>query len=201
MAYNQFTLRQVESEFGMQVRRAGRLFADVAPVEISARLRQQLDEDTDIALLTGSEKGRSEFIIAPILAEVYRKAKDRVTLFTGPQFDVAPERGLAGWCDFLFGLMAYAPEVRAPVVSVVEAKKENINAGIPQCLAEIAAAQIFNAEQGRPIDTLYGVVTTGTDWKFLRVRGTNASIDTDEYFLTNVEKIVGIFLSMFHDPA
>ena len=86
-------------------------------------------------------------------------------------------------------------------MSVVEAKKENINAGIPQCLAELVAAQIFNAAAERPISPLYGIVTTGTDWKFLRLDGTTATIDSDLYYLDNVERIVGIVLSMLHTPA
>jgi hypothetical protein len=86
--------------------------------------------------------------------------------------------------------------VLAPVISIVEAKKEDIPKGIPQCLAELVAAQIFNAAEGITIETLYGIVTTGTDWKFLRLRGTDATIDSDLYYLDNVEKIVGITLSM-----
>jgi hypothetical protein len=196
MAYNQFTLLQIEREFGLQVRREGRLFADVAPVGISARLRQQLAEDTDLALVTGSEKARSEYIIAPILAEVYRQTRDSVTLFSGPQFDVDIPRGLAGYCDFILALAPAVLEIRAPVVAIVEAKRENINAGIPQCLAELIAAQIFNAEQERPIETLYGAITTGEVWKFLRLQSVAATIDTDEYFLNQVEQIVGIFVWM-----
>jgi hypothetical protein len=196
MAYNQFTLLQLEQEFGLQVRREGRLFADVAPAAISARLRQQLAEDTDLALVTGSEKARSEYIIAPVLAEVYRQTRDRATLFSGPQFDVDIARGLAGFCDFILALAPAAQEIRAPVVAIVEAKQENINAGIPQCLAELIAAQIFNAAHESSITPLYGAITTGEVWKFLRLHGTAATIDTDEYFLNEVEQIVGIFVWM-----
>lgn len=78
----------------------------------------------------------------------------------------------------------------------MEAKKEDINAGIPRCLAELVAAQIFSAAEGITIKTLYGIVKTGTDWKFLRLRGTEAVIDSDFYYLDNVEKIVGLTLSM-----
>ena len=59
-------------------------------------------------------------------------------------------------------------EIETPVRVVVEAKKENINAGIPQCFAELIAAQIFNVNAAPPVETLYGVVTTGTEWQFLR---------------------------------
>ena len=92
-----------------------------------------------------------------------------------------------------------APELRAPVVSIVEAKKEDIPKGIPQCLAELVAAQMFNAAAGGPIETLYGIITTGEVWRFLRLQGTNAVIDSDDYFLNQPEKIVGIILSMLNE--
>ena len=112
------------------------------------------------------------------------------------EFTVDEPRGLSGYCDFLFTLAPRTIEILAPVVSVVEAKKEDIPKGIPQCLAELIAAQIFNAAEERNIDTLYGIVTTGEVWKFLRLQGLNATVDTQDYFLNQPEKIVGILLSM-----
>ena len=153
-------------------------------------------EGTDLALLSGSEKARSEYLIAPVLAEVYRIAKDKTTLFSGVEFNINEGQGLSGFCDFLLTLAPMVLEVRAPVVSIVEAKKENISAGTPQCVAELVAAQIFNDRAEKPIETLYGVVTSGTDWQFLRLRDTEAIVDSDLYYLDNMEKIVGIILSM-----
>ena len=172
------------------------LFADVPPAFISDFLREALRKQTDIALRSGSEKARSEYLIAPILLEVYEQARDRANLFSGIEFNVDKKRGLTGFCDFIFTLAPRTIDIQAPIISIVEAKKEDIPAGIPQCLAELIAAQIFNAAEERNIDTLYGIVTTGTDWKFLRLRGTEATVDDDLYFLDNVEKIVGIILSM-----
>lgn len=74
--------------------------------------------------------------------------------------------------------------------------KEDIIAGIPQCLAELVAAQIFNAREGIVRETLYGVVTNGEVWKFMRLRGVDAVLDDGFYYLDNVEKIVGSVLFM-----
>jgi hypothetical protein len=199
MAYSDFTLLQLERDFGLVVRRQSGIFREVAPVEISARLRANLTEDAEIALLGGSEKARSEYLIGPIMSEVYHKAKDRATLFSGTEFNVAPDLGLVGFCDFMLSRLAMAPELRAPVVAVVEAKKEDIPKGVPQCLAELVAAQIFNAAAGSAIETLFGIITTGEVWRFLRPQGTNALIDSDDYFLSQPEKIVGIILSMLNE--
>lgn len=196
MAYNQFTLPQLERDFELRITRQAGLYSDIPPAPISDLLRLTLTQNSRFALPSGSEKARSEYLIAPILAEVCQQQRDRASLFSGIEFDVDLPRGLSGYCDFLFSLTPDALIVSAPVVSVVEAKKENILAGIPQCLAELVAAQIFNTAQERPIHTLYGVVTTGTDWQFLRLQGTAATIDSDLYYLDNVEKIVGILLAM-----
>ncbi|WP_366558392.1 hypothetical protein [Okeania sp. SIO3B5] len=55
------------------------------------------------------------------------------------------------------------------------------------------AAQIFNQQQGNQISTIYGVVTTGNIWKFLKLENTEVHIDLTEYFINNLEKILGIF--------
>jgi hypothetical protein len=196
MAYNQFTLNQLREEYGLDITGRSALFAAVPPVEIPVWLRETLARQTEVAVRSGSEKARSEYLIAPILLAVYEQVRDRANFFSGVEFGVDESRGLVGYCDFIFTLDPHAIDIQAPVISVVEAKKEDIPKGIPQCLAELVAAQIFNAKAGKPIETLYGVITTGEVWRFLSLRGTTAAIDADDYFLNQPEKIVGIILSM-----
>jgi hypothetical protein len=196
MAYNQFTLKQLREEYQLDIMGQSALFADVPPAVVPDWLRETLARQVDVALRSGSEKARSEYIVAPILLAVYEQIRDHANLFSGVEFEVDPARGLAGFCDFLFTLAPHAIDIQAPIVSIVEAKKDDIPKGIPQCLAELVAAQIFNASAGKPIETLYGVITTGEIWKFLRLHGTSATIDIDDYFLNQPEKIIGIILSM-----
>ena len=196
MAYNKFTMNRLRQDYQLAITDKSGLFGGIPPVPVSDLLRQILARNRETALRSGSEKARSEYFIAPILTEVYEQAQDRATLFSGIEFNMDKKRGLAGFCDYLFTLSPHTPYILAPIVSIVEAKKEDINAGIPQCLAELVAAQMFNAAQGQSIATLYGVVTSGTEWKFLRLEGTDATVDSDIYFLADVEKIVGIVLSM-----
>ena len=96
------------------------------PAVISDWLRQTLAKQTGTALRSGSEKARSEFLIAPILMEVYEQSQERANLFSGVEFDVDEARGLAGFCDFIFTLAPRAIDILAPVISIVEAKKEDI---------------------------------------------------------------------------
>ena len=116
-----------------------------APVTLSALLQETLAESVPLALEVSTEKARSEFIIAPMLAETRRQFAGQISLFSGIDFTVDAEAGLRGVCDFLFSLSPLQLYVQAPVLAVVEAKNENIKAGIGQCVAEMLAAQRFNA--------------------------------------------------------
>jgi hypothetical protein len=196
MAYSTFTMAQLRKDYHIVTKEQSDLFTHVAPVPVSDWLKVTLDKQTETALRSGSDKARSEYLIAPIMQEVHDQSRDHANLFSGVEFKVDESRGLTGFCDFIFTLEPRTIEFLAPVVSVVEAKKEDINGGIPQCIAELIAAQIFNDQEGVSREVLYGIVTTGTDWKFLEMRGTNVIIDGDIYFLADVEKVVGIVLSM-----
>ena len=198
MAYNKFTMAQLRNDYHLVITSQSALFADVPPTAISDLLRQVLARQTDLALQSGSEKARSEYLIAPILSEVLEHVRERANLFSGVEFVVDKKRGPTGYCDFIFTLAPRTVELLAPVISVVEAKKEDIPGGIPQCLAELVAAQIFNTAEERSVDTLYGVITSGEVWKFLRLEGTKVTIDTDDYFLNQPERLVVIILSMLN---
>jgi heterodisulfide reductase subunit B len=89
--------------------------------------------------------------------------------------------------------------IEAPVVVIVEAKNENIKQGISQCIAEMVAAQLFNQRRNNAIPTVYGVVTTGSNWKFLQLTGTTVFVDLPEYYIKEVERIVGILVHMVRD--
>jgi len=118
-----------------------------------------------------------------------------VGLFSGSEFNVAPERGLNGTCDFLISLSPERLFISAPVITLVEAKKEDIKAGFGECVAEMLAAQLFNEQEGNQIPTIYGAVTSGTVWRFLKLQGQIVYIDRVEYYLSEVEKVLGILLS------
>lgn len=75
---------------------------------------------------------------------------------------------------------------------LVEAKNENLKVGFPQCIAEMVAAQQFNQQKQNQIDVIYGVVTIGTLWRFLRLSDRLVEIDSSEYHISDVGKILGI---------
>ena len=58
------------------------------------------------------------------------------------------------------------------------------------------AAALLNARDGEPRIVIYGAVTSGTTWRFLRLRGLHAEVDSQEYFIEDVDKILGILRYM-----
>ncbi len=201
MAYSDFTLREVIKRFQLQLDDQSQLFAALPPVEPSPWLRSILDETAPLALAIHTEKARSELIVAPILVEIRRRAKNPVSLFSGVDFSIDPASGLTGVCDFI---LSQSPEqlfINAPVLAIVEAKNDNIKSGLGQCIAEMIAAQIFNAREDTGIETVYGVVTTGSIWKFLRLHQTLISIDQAEYYLDDLPAILAIIFTMVHGAA
>ncbi len=195
MAYSDFKLKELVKQFDLTLNENQDLFADISEVESSEILKVALKENAALAVDINTEKARSELIIAPILLEVRRQLNYQIGLFSGSEFNVAPEKGLNGTCDFLISLSAERLFISAPVLTLVEAKKEDIKAGLGQCVAEMLAAQLFNEEEGNQIPIIYGTVTSGTVWRFLKLEGNIVSIDAIEYYLTDVGKILGILLS------
>jgi hypothetical protein len=201
MAYNTFTLEQLKRDFALAVVEATEVFARVPPATVSAQLRDALAEGAPLAFAISTEKARSEMIIAPILMEVRRQRPGAVGLFSGTEFTVDPARGLSGFCDFLLSRSPEQLAIEAPVVAIVEAKNENIRGGVPQCIAEMVAAQLFNSDHGRPAERVYGAVTTGSNWLFMALEGQRVTIDLTEYFLPDIDRIVGILVAMTSGDA
>jgi hypothetical protein len=195
MAYSDFTLNRVKKEFGLTIDEELNLFANIESSQCSDYLKFTLQENVPLALAINTEKARSEMIIAPILIEVRRDLKQQISLFSGTEFNIDPARGLNGICDFIISRSREQFTVNAPVLTIVEAKNENIKAGLGQCIAEMLAAQIFNQNEGNLVEIIYGVVTTGNIWKFLKLVGSVVFIDQTDYYINEVGKILGILYS------
>jgi hypothetical protein len=199
LTYSRFTLPIVKDRFGLTTEEGLSLFAEIPAVPISDHLAKTIEEFTPLALAINTEKARSEWIIAPILGEVRQRLHRQISLFSGWELDVDSSSGLTGVCDYMISRAREQYYLSAPIVTIVEAKKENINAGLGQCIATMMGARIFNQREGSAITTIYGAVTMGNQWKFLKLEGQTAYIDLNDYYLVDVGRIVGI-LSYMAEP-
>jgi hypothetical protein len=192
MPYSSFTLAQVKQQFELQVL-MDVFFNDLPPLTPGDWLSNLLKKSAPLAAALGTEKVRSELIIAPLLFEFRELLDCQISLFSGNDFTVDMESGLNGVCDFLLTRSISEFVIEAPAIIIIEAKKGELNAGWGQCAAEMIAAQKFNAANGQEIPTIYGSVTTGTRWQFLKLIGKDLTIDVTEYSLDPLDRILGIF--------
>jgi hypothetical protein len=202
VSYSDFkNLDDLESQFNITVLSAAPLFRDARAVQASEQIRHLLEENVPLALNINTEKARSEFIIAPVLVEVRLLLDRKISLFSGIDFTVDVSLNLSGYCDFL---LSHSPDqvfLKVPVACIVEAKNENIKSGYPQCIAEMIAAKLFNERHKQSVPYLLGVVTTGSNWRFLKLAGSQVLIDFDEYLISQLEKILGIFVDTLRQLA
>lgn len=192
MAYSDFKLIEIIDSFGLVIHESSGLFASVQEQECSDLLATILNENVDLAVAISTEKARSEMIISPILLEIRRKFNYEISFFSGVDFTVDSQRGLNGFCDFILSLSTEQLLVRSPVIMLVESKNENLRSGLAQCIAEMVAAQLFNERGENQIKAIYGAVTIGTIWQFLKLEGNVVSIDLSEYYIKDIKRILGI---------
>jgi hypothetical protein len=190
MAYNDFTLERVEQVLGVTVQ-PDDLFDHVSPLPVPEWLRESLERGMELALV--SDKARSEFIVSPILLAIRDLSQNTIAIYSGQRLDVGPEQGLVGECDFILALSPPVPVLRSPLVTIVEAKKNDIELGLGQCIAQMVGARIFNERAGHEVSQVFGCVTTGETWQFLRLQGPIAGIDRRRYFINQVGLLLAVW--------
>ena len=201
MAYSNFTLDTAQEAFDLEEIDAAGIFADIKPVDPSQLLTDVLARNLPLATAIGTEKAKSEMIVADVLVELREQLGQRISLFSGIDFNVDPENGLTGVCDFVVSLSPRQFSLKAPVIVLVEAKNDNLEIGLGQCVAEMVAAQRFNAQEGNDIPRIYGATTSGADWRFLKLEGKKLYIDMSVYQIAQCDKILGILASMVAQKA
>lgn len=199
MAYGDFTLDEVVTKFGLHTVHGLDLFAAVPDVPPGDLLRGLLDRGTRVAIAIGTEKAKSELITAPVLLEVWHRLQPRASIFSGNEFPVDPARGLSGYCDFILSRSHEQEYITAPVMVVIEAKNDSLKSGLGQCAAGMVAAQLFNERKGNAVPAVYGAVTSGQQWRFLKLVGTDLFLDAREYYLDNLPKLLGILHHVMRD--
>lgn len=187
MAYSDFTLEKLKKQFNLGHERTELFTKPNRTTEPSAGLLNDLAVNRNFS--TFSEKAKSEFLIVPILRELYQQNQGRFTIFSGMAFDVTDS--LNGYCDYILSQDSRSITVDAPVFCLVEAKSRGVEEGLGQCGAEMYAAWLFNQEAGKPVSAIFGAVTNGFDWLFLRYEGDKLQIDIDRFYLGELPQLLG----------
>jgi len=83
-----------------------------------------------------------------------------------------------------------------PLLCVVEAKKDNFEQGLAQCLVEMKVCRWNNEQAGSKID-VYAIVTNGEVWKFYKLTIVGQVFETLPYSLVDRDKILAILELVF----
>jgi hypothetical protein len=187
MAYSDYTLLQIEEQFGIS-NQVISLFDSIEPVESSSWLLNLLQIARELPVR--SEKAKSEMIVMPILVEMRNRNDKYFTIYSGDSLNVDDK--LKGECDFIISKDTHTFDINLPIIQVVEAKKNDTEAGVPQCAAQMVGARKYNEKRSNRFNTVYGCVTTGDDWLFMRLTD-RIEIDNEKYYLGNLSQLLGIF--------
>jgi len=190
MAYTDYTLMDLKIKFGLNNRQQN-LFSEIEEKMPSERLLEQLQDAKELPVR--SEKAKSEGIVFPILLELRKQNDKFFTIYSGDRLNANVEHGLVGECDFILAKDTNSFMINLPIITLVEAKKNDLEVGIPQCAAQMLGAKLYNAKFEQPIDTIFGCVTTATEWRFLKLENQEIIVDSELYFLNDLPKILGVF--------
>ncbi len=192
MAYTDFTLAELQKKFNIS-NQVVALFEgqDISPIQPSAVLTEQLNEAEHLPIK--SEKARSEMIVAPVLLEL-RKINNRFfTIYSGDTLVANKEKGLTGECDFILAKETGSFSINIPIITIVEAKRQDIELGINQCAAQLYGAHLFNQQFNTAVEKLYGCVTTADSWRFLLLEKNKLFIDRKTYYKSSINEVLGVF--------
>lgn len=189
MGYSKFKkLKTVVTKFNLSAQRA-LLFGEIQKVEPSAWLTETL-RISQLLPLT-NEKTKAERVISPILTEIAIAYTDKISFFSGEEINISAKDDLSGECDFFFTLVPQSAYFEMPMISLAEAKDEDMEYGIAQCSAQLYGAKLLNEKEGKNIPCLYGCATTGVEWQFIRFENNTFFIDTKIY--TDLREVLGVW--------
>ena len=189
MGYSNFKkIQDVIEKFNLDMR-LGRVFQKIEPVAPSGWLLETLSI-AEILPLT-NEKSKAERVISPILTEIARAYTGKVSFFSGEQLNIRPEDNLAGECDFFFALQPPKLYIDAPIISLTEAKDEDMDWGIAQCAAQMLGAKLFNEKKNKAMPFIYGCATDGVEWQFMKLENDVYYVDSKIH--TDLPEILGVW--------
>jgi len=190
MAYSDYTLDRIRQNFGIENRRTP-ILLNTQPLEASENLKMALSEVEELPIR--SEKAKSEWIVVPILKELRLRNDKFFTIYSGDNLNADEATGLKGECDFILAKDTGTFDINYPIIQIVEAKKNDVEIGVPQCAAQLIGARTYNEKKGVKLDRIYGCVTTGNEWLFMQLEGDCIKINTKIFYLNEIDNVLGIF--------
>ena len=105
---------------------------------------------------------------------------------------------LTGTADYLIApKRAY---LETPLLCVAEAKRDNFERGVAQCIAEMVACAQNNEAQKRFSDIL-GIVSNGNTWQFYKLTQSKDIFESGQFSISELPKLLGALEYIFAECA
>jgi hypothetical protein len=190
MSYKDFNIKTLSEKLSIEQKKSSQLIPDdVVFVQASTRLLSMLEASKKMVITT--EKAVCEYIISPILMEIKLNNLDKIEMYSGEFLNVDKNKGLNGEVDFIFAQSPQSYAIKAPVFCITEAKIGRLDRALPQAIAQMCGARLFNERENKFLPIIYGAVTDGNTWRFIRLERQIAYVDEQTYYLDNLPKLLG----------
>lgn len=158
MPYGQFkSIEEVATQFDIEVTDRITFVAEkelvVSNIFLSMLTNKLRDKTSYV-----SEFAVCDAIIRPVLDIVVENTDLKV--WSHVPYNVDETKGLVGEPDYLIAPITKYGAMARPVLCVIEAKRDDFDAGWTQALSEMVASSLLGA------DICYAIVTTGAIWQF-----------------------------------
>jgi hypothetical protein len=110
---------------------------------------------------------------------------DRLKIWKGAQLE---SDRVAGYVDYL--IAERKRFLSLPLLCIIEAKKDDFEQGLAQCLVEMQACQWNNQQHNHAIDIL-GIVTNGEGWRFYKLAVDGIGYETPLYSTGDMSLLLG----------
>ncbi len=193
-SYRYYKLKDLKDICGIKKADKNNMLDPVEEIKPSDWIKSTLDKNMRIPM--HNEKAKSELLVMPILIEAWERNNNFKPL-SGLTFSVEPSKGLTGRCDFLISNDPDVEDIDSPIMCVFEAKNDAIEDWYGQCGAEMYAARVFNERKESPIKIIYGAVTNGFTWQFLKLENQTLFIDSQRYGTANLPQLLGAIQKVY----
>ena len=188
MAFSNFKIvGEVLQEYQVTYTQAN--FVEEIPFNVPDYFREDLNEVMQDGVVDNSEFAICENLIYPVLKEVWKKYKTKLTIWSHQSFNY--DEKLSGFPEYIIAKRSPLGKIvfDKPYFILVEAKQDNFEAGWAQCLVEMIAAQKLNAEY--PI-TIFGITSNGEIWQFGKLEGDIFTKNISPYTIYELDKLFAI---------
>lgn len=163
-------------------------FVEMAPSEFFIQRLERLHRNFDLRSYEESKK-----LLIDAFCEEAMDSSEKLKIWKGGKIE---SDILVGNADYL--IAARQDYLDTPFLCIVEAKRDDFEQGLAQCLVEMQACQWENRQAGKEIDVL-GIVTNGQGWIFYKLMLIGEVYETGMYTSDDISKTLGALSRVFQE--